>query len=123
MRESIYGLDVVGMIDHTEGEHKGFCSILYKLPGMIGVQSHEPPAENLKLRAPVTLQSLLDPSAQGLGTTQRLHIRSMLVTRFELARKLVRAVYMLHSSGWLHNNMRAESVMFFLEHVSAIQED
>jgi hypothetical protein len=35
----------------------------------------------------------------------------------------VRAVCLLHSSGWLHKNIRAESVMFFPEHVSALQED
>ena len=116
MRESVYGLDIAGMIDHTEGEHKGHCSILYKLPGTIGVQSRERPAENLMLRAPVTLQSLL-------GTKQKQGIRSTLGARFELARKLVRAVCLLHSSGWLHKNIRAESVMFFPEHVSALQED
>ena len=116
MRESVYGLDIAGMIDHTEGEHKGHCSILYKLPGTIGVQSRERPAENLKLRAPVTLQSLL-------GTKQEEGVRSMLGARFELARKLVRAVCMLHSSGWLHKNIRAASVIFFPEHVSALQED
>jgi hypothetical protein len=116
MRESVYGLDIAGMIDHTEGEHKGHCSILYKLPGTIGAQSRERPAENLKLRAPVTLQSLL-------GTKQKKGVRSMLGARFELARKLVRAVCLLRSSGWLHKNIRAESVMFFPEHVSALQED
>jgi hypothetical protein len=116
MRESVYGLDIAGMIDHTEGEHKGHCSILYKLPSTIGAQSRERPAENLKLRAPVTLQSLL-------GTKQKKGVRSMLGARFELARKLVRAVCLLHSSGWLHKNIRAESVMFFPEHVSALQED
>jgi hypothetical protein len=116
MRESVYGLDIAGMIDHTEGEHKGHCSILYKLPGTIGVQTRERPAENLMLRAPVTLQSLL-------GTKQKQGIRSTLGARFELARKLVRAVCLLHSSGWLHKNIRAESVMFFPEHVSALQED
>ena len=113
MRESVCGLDVAGMIDHTEGEHKGHCSILYKLPGTIGFQSRERPAENLKLRAPVTLQSLL-------GTKQKQGIQSTLGTRFELARRLVRAVCLLHSSGWLHKNIRAESVMFFPEHVSAL---
>ncbi|PTB66954.1 hypothetical protein BBK36DRAFT_1118327 [Trichoderma citrinoviride] len=116
MMASVYGLDIAGMIDHTEGEHKGHCSILYKLPGRIGVQSRERPAENLKLRAPVTLQSLL-------GIEQKQGIRSTLGSRFELARKLVRAVCLLHSSGWLHKNIRAESVMFFPEHVSALQED
>ncbi|KAE8451139.1 hypothetical protein EG329_004811 [Mollisiaceae sp. DMI_Dod_QoI] len=116
MRESVYGLDIAGMVDHTEGEHKGHCSILYKLPGTIGLQSRERPAENLKLRAPVTLQSLL-------GTKQKQGIRSTLGARFDLARKLVRAVCLLHSSGWLHKNIRAESVMFFPEHVSALQED
>lgn len=116
MRESVYGLDVAGMIDHTEGEHKGHCSILYKLPGTIGVQSRERPAENLKLRAPVSLPSLL-------GNQLKQGIRSTLGARFELARKLVRAVCLLHSSGWLHKNIRADSVMFFPEHVSALQED
>ncbi|KAH6975230.1 hypothetical protein BKA56DRAFT_489406 [Ilyonectria sp. MPI-CAGE-AT-0026] len=116
MMKSVYGLDIAGTIDHTEGEHKGHCSILYRLPGTIGVQSRERPAENLKLRAPVTLHSLL-------GTKQKRGIRSMLGARFELARKLVRAVCLLHSSGWLHKNIRAESVMFFPEHVNALQED
>lgn len=116
MMGSVYGLDVASMIDHTEGEHQGYCSILYKLPGMIGVQSRERPAENLRLRAPVTLQSLL-------GNKQKQGIRSALGARFELARKLVRAVCLLHSSGWLHKNIRAESVIFFPEHVSALQED
>lgn len=116
MMKNVYGLDIVGMIDHTEGDDKGHCSILYRLPGTIGLQSRERPAENLKLRAPVTLQSLL-------GTKQEKGIRSMLGARFELARKLVRAVCLLHSSGWLHKNIRAESVMFFPEHVNRLQED
>lgn len=116
MMKSVYGLDIAGTIDHTEGEHKGHCSILYRLPGTIGAQSRERPAENLKLRAPVTLHSLL-------GTNQKQGIRSMLGARFELARKLVRAVCLLHSSGWLHKNIRAESVMFFPEHVNTLQED
>jgi hypothetical protein len=116
MMKNVYGLDIVGMIDHMEGDDKGHCSVLYRLPGTIGVQSRERPAENLKLRAPVTLQSLL-------GTKQKKGIRSMLGARFELARKLVRAVCLLHSSGWLHKNIRAESVMFFPEHVNTLQKD
>jgi hypothetical protein len=116
MRDSVFGLDIAGMIDHTEGEYKGHCSILYRLPGTIGIQSRKRPAENLKLRAPMTLQAIL-------GDRHSKGIRSMLGARFELARKLVRAVCLLHSSGWLHKNIRAESVMFFPEHVSALQED
>jgi hypothetical protein len=117
MRDSVFDLDIAGMIDHTEGEYKGHCSILYKLPSTVGTPSRERPAENLRLRAPMTLQSLL-------GITQGKGIRSMLGARFELARKLVRAVCLLHSSGWLHKNIRAESVMFFPEHVfSASRED
>jgi hypothetical protein len=115
MRDSVFGLDIAGMIDHTEGEYKGHCSILYRLPSTIGVLSRERPAENLKLRAPLTLQSLLGYSGKG--------IRSMLGARFEMARKLVRAVCLLHSSGWLHKNIRAESVIFFPEHVNTLQED
>lgn len=113
MRDSVHGLDIAGMIDHTEGEYKGHCSILYKLPGTIGIQTRERPAENLNLRAPATLQSLLGNRCK----------ESRLGARFELARKLVRAVCLLHSSGWLHKNIRAESVMFFPEHVSALEED
>jgi len=116
MMKSVLGLDIAGMIDHTDGEHKGHCSILYKLPGTIGVQTRERPAENLKLRAPVTLYSLL-------GNKEKEGIRSTLGARFELAKKLVRAVCLLHSSGWLHKNIRAESVMFFPEHVNALQDD
>ena len=116
MKDSVFGLDMAGMIDHTEGEYKGHCSILYRLPSTIGKQNRNRPAENLKLRAPITLQVLL-------GDRNKKGIRSMLGARFELARKLVRAVCMLHSSGWLHKNIRAESVMFFPEHVSALQED
>jgi serine/threonine protein kinase len=116
MRDSVSGLDIAGMIDHTEGQYKGHCSILYRLPSTIGIHHRERPAENLKLRAPMTLHSLL-------GDKYRKGIRSMLGARSELARKLVHAVCMLHSSGWLHKNIRAESVMFFPEHVSALQED
>lgn len=116
MRDSVFGLDIAGMIDHTEGEYKGHCSILYKLPSTVGIQTRERPAENLKLRAPVTLRSLL-------GNKHTKGMRSMLGARFELARKLVRAVCLLHSSGWLHKNIRAESVMFFPEHVSALRKD
>lgn len=115
MRNSVYGLDIAGMIDHTKGEHKGYCSILYKLPGTIGVQSRERPAENLKLRAPITLESLF-------GIEQREGVDSTLGARFKLARKLVRAVCLLHSSGWLHKNIRAKSIIFFPEHVGTLQE-
>jgi hypothetical protein len=108
MRDSVFGLNIAGMIDHTEGEHKGHCSILYSLPGTIGIRSRERPAEDLRFRAPVTLQSLLD------GTYKEF-VRSSLGFRFELARKLVRAVCLLHSSGWLYKNIRAQSVMFFPE--------
>ncbi|KKP07836.1 hypothetical protein THAR02_00044 [Trichoderma harzianum] len=114
--KSVYGLDIAGMIDHTESEHKGHCSILYKLPGTIGIQSRDRPAENLKLRAPVTLESLL-------GTKRNQGIRSTLDARFELARKLVHAVCLLHSSGWLHKNIRADSVIFFPEPSNTLQED
>lgn len=106
MMRSVQGLDIAGMIDHTEAEQKGHCSILYKLPGTAGVQTRERPAENLKIRAPVTLQSLL-------GTKVKSGIDSTLGARFRLARKLVRAVCLLHSSGWLHKNIRAQSVIFF----------
>jgi hypothetical protein len=116
MRESVCGLDMAGMIDHVGGEHKGHCSILYRLPGTIGAQGRERPAENLKLRAPVTLLSLL-------GAERKPGIKSTLGARFELARKLVRAVCLLHSTGWLHKNIRAESVIFFPKHVSKLQED
>lgn len=106
MMRSVQGLDIAGMIDHTEAEQKGHCSILYRLPGTAGVQNRERPAENLKIRAPVTLQSLL-------GTQVKSGIDSTLGARFRLARKLVRAVCLLHSSGWLHKNIRAQSVIFF----------
>ncbi|RNJ59366.1 hypothetical protein D7B24_002744 [Verticillium nonalfalfae] len=99
--KSVYGLNIAGMIDHTDGEHRGHCSILYRLPNTIGLQSRERPVENLKLRAPVTLKSLL-------GTKHLQGIRSTLGARFELARNIVQAVCLLHSSGWLHKNIRAD---------------
>ncbi|KAK5045788.1 hypothetical protein LTR84_008881 [Exophiala bonariae] len=116
VEESVCGLNVAGMIDHKEGEHKGHYSILYTLPGKIGVQTRDRPAEHLMLRAPVTLQSLL-------GQKREKGIRSTLGARFDLARKLVRAVCLLLSSGWLHKNIRADSVIFFPEHVNTLQED
>jgi hypothetical protein len=78
MRESVYGLDIAGMIDHTDGEHKGHCSILYKLPGTIGIQSRERPAENLMLRAPVTLQSLLGESRKKASDLRSVRVSSWL---------------------------------------------
>jgi hypothetical protein len=116
MTESVCGLDIAGMIDHSEGEHKSHCSILYRLPHTIGAPSRERPAENLRLRAPETLSSLLK-------FRENPGIRSNLGARFELARKLVRAVCLLHSTGWLHKNIRAELVIFFPEHVSTLQND
>lgn len=115
--KSVCGLDIAGIIDHTEGQHKGHCSILYKLPGTIGVQSRIRPAENLKLRAPVTLESLLQNDDNNAG------VRSTLGMRFKLAKKILRAVCLLHSSGWLHKNIRAESVMFFPEHADTFDKD
>jgi hypothetical protein len=115
MGAGVCGLDIAGMVDHSEGKLRGHCSILYRLPGTIGAQSGERPADNLKLRAPMTLLSLWESGGN--------NIRSPLGARFELARKLVRAVCLLHSTGWLHKNIRAESVIFFPEHVSALQED
>jgi hypothetical protein len=116
IRHDVFGLDVVGMIDHTKGEYKGHCSILYRLPGTMGIRTRERPADDLSLRAPVTLQSLLDKTHKGMY--------SPLGARFELARKLVRAVCLLHTSGWLHKNIRAKSVLFFPEHATrAFQED
>jgi hypothetical protein len=112
---SVCGLDILGMIDHSRGKEQGHCSILYRLPGNIGSLSGERPAENLHLRAPMDLASLWD--FRGTG------IKSNLGARFELARKLVRAVCLLHSTGWLHKNIRAESVMFFPEHSSAFRRD
>ncbi|CAH0029167.1 unnamed protein product, partial [Clonostachys rhizophaga] len=50
MMKSVQGLDIAGMIDYTEGEQKGHCSILYKLPGTTGIQTRQRPAQNLKLR-------------------------------------------------------------------------
>lgn len=116
MMRSVQGLDIAGMIDHTEAEQKGHCSILYKLPGTAGVQTRERPAENLKIRAPVTLQSLV-------GTKIKSGIDSTLGARFRLARKLVRAVCLLHSSGWLHKNIRAQSVIFFPEQANGATMD
>lgn len=115
MRETVAGLDMIGLIDHAEGQHKGHCSLLYRLPGTIGLQGRERPAENLKLRAPSTLQSLLGVRMAGIDST--------LGARFELARKLVRAVCLLHSSGWLHRNIRAESVIFFPDHANTTKND
>jgi len=88
--KSVYGLDIAGIVDHTDSEHKGHCSILYKLPGTIGVQNRQRPAENLKLRPPVTLKSLLRKK-------QQKGIQSTLGARFKLARNLMGAVYLLHS--------------------------
>ncbi|KAF4415126.1 hypothetical protein FACUT_13655 [Fusarium acutatum] len=51
-------------------------------------------------------------SSSLLGTKQKTGIRSMLGARFELARKLVRAVCLLHPSGWLHKNIRADSKQY-----------
>lgn len=116
MSSTVSILDSVGMIDHTEGDDRGTCSILYKLPGKAGLPERHRPVENLKLRTPVTLLSLL-------GSRHQDGIKTTLGARFELARKLVRAVCFLHASGWFHKNIRAESVLFFPEHVSALKQD
>ncbi|KAK1992335.1 hypothetical protein LX36DRAFT_704158 [Colletotrichum falcatum] len=113
---SVYGLEIAGLVDHTAGGLKGHCSILYNLPGELGLVSRDRPAEDYELREPVTLKTLL-------GKGHGRDTRSALGSRFELARKLVRAVCLLHSVGWLHKNIRVESVIFFPKHADAPRAD
>jgi Prion-inhibition and propagation len=112
MGANILCLEPIGIVDHTKGKHQHQCSILYKLPNALGVPSRFRPAEDLKLRAPVTLDILFRRRKKYLE-------KAALGARFELARKLVHAICLLHASGWLHKNIRAESVLFFPELVES----
>lgn len=64
-------------------------------------------------RMPVSLKELLDGKRPSCMHTLDLGIR------FRLAKKLVDAVHMMHCVGWVHKNIRSNSVIFFpARHVS-----
>jgi hypothetical protein len=48
-----------------------------------------------------------------LSTSLRYAPMPPLGMRFDLARGLMKSVMLLHASGWLHKNIRPDSVMFF----------
>jgi len=58
-------------------------------------------------RMPVSLKELLDKRHPSC-----IHMLD-LGDRFRLAKKLVDAVHMMHCVGWIHKNIRANSILFF----------
>ncbi|TVY48423.1 hypothetical protein LCER1_G008229 [Lachnellula cervina] len=58
-------------------------------------------------RMPVSLKELLDKRHPSSVHTLELGIR------FKLAQKLVDAVHMMHCVGWVHKNIRSNSILFF----------
>ncbi|KAH6682537.1 hypothetical protein B0J14DRAFT_127368 [Halenospora varia] len=58
-------------------------------------------------RMPVSLKELLDKKHPSCPHTLDLGIR------FRLAKKLVDAINMMHCVGWVHKNIRSNSILFF----------
>ncbi|KAF2232530.1 hypothetical protein EV356DRAFT_568620 [Viridothelium virens] len=103
-RENFLALKLIGVVDHT----RGHCiSLVYELPGNLGTPSRSIPAADTKSRAPRPLTRLQYGGKNYLPNIAPLGIR------FELARKVFNAVVFLHASGWLHKNIRTNSVIVF----------
>lgn len=58
-------------------------------------------------RMPVSLKELLEKRHPSCRQTLELGIR------FRLAKKLLEAVHMMHCVGWVHKNIRSDSILFF----------
>jgi hypothetical protein len=102
--KNFLSLKPIGLVDYVRGRHKYHIGLIYDLPGTLGTPSRSVPAEDTSMRAPRTLTQLQhghDSTWFALGA------------RFELARKVFRAVVFLHASGWLHKNIRSSSIIVF----------
>ncbi|KAF2839526.1 hypothetical protein M501DRAFT_718651 [Patellaria atrata CBS 101060] len=93
-------LKCYGMFDEPETGKIGF---VYELPGHLGIQDiRDNDDEDLKERRPVNLATILNS-----GTTRPLG------WRFELAKKILNSVLLLHAAGWVHKNIRPKAIIFF----------
>ncbi|KAH7161725.1 hypothetical protein EDB81DRAFT_925353 [Dactylonectria macrodidyma] len=104
--EGLLSLQLYGLV-----QLKGEIRFIYKLPPAIAAHWRGGPSDDVSVRRPVHLSQMLSPSLDSRDKSWR----PPLGLRFELAWQLVRAIIFLHASGWLHKNIRPESVVFFRE--------
>jgi hypothetical protein len=81
---------------------RGYIGFVYALPGHLSVAPKAFNLKDLDLRKPQPLSACLKYARM-----------PPLGIRFDLARSLLRSLILLHASGWLHKNIRPESIMFF----------
>jgi serine/threonine protein kinase len=94
----LLSLECIGLIDFKTEDQIGY---VYRLPGRLGKAKPMFPIEDTFIRMPLdVLESHVD-GTPSLGWV------------FKVAKKLVASVVLLHASGWLHKNIRSESVVFF----------
>ncbi|KAL9076216.1 MAG: hypothetical protein Q9157_003751 [Trypethelium eluteriae] len=106
-RENFLALKLIGVVDHTRGRYMHCISLVYELPENLGTPSPSVPVADTKSRAPRPLTRLQ------YGGKNYLPNIAPLGTRFELTRKVFSAVVFLHASGWLHKNIRTNSIIVF----------
>lgn len=92
-------LELLGLAEDTERREIKF---VYKLPKTLGRPQTALPLGDTSIRR-----------GRALFYSRPGDTKSSLGWRFELARKLVRSVIFLHAAGWLHGNIRSDSVLFF----------
>ncbi|KAL8684251.1 MAG: hypothetical protein Q9224_006488, partial [Gallowayella concinna] len=100
------GLQCVGMFRDSANDRYG---MVFELPKHLRdlAQHSRPP--NLRIYNPSTLTDMI----------QKVDGIADLGARFNLARKLLQCVVMLHTSGWLHKNLHPENILFFAARPSA----
>ncbi|MBE3041373.1 hypothetical protein IMZ48_02075 [Candidatus Bathyarchaeota archaeon] len=104
---------------HALVQLKGEIGFVYELPPTVAAHGLGAPSDHMSVRVPVPLSELLS----SLTAPQKDPRCPPLGLRFELARKLVRAVTFLYASGWLHKNIRPESIVFFRKPTESDRED
>ena len=94
-------LDCIGLFKDESNSRYG---VVYKLPSYMRDLARRTRPENLgHVCKPCSLTHLLD----------NVDIVLDLGVRFNLAKKLVYSIVVLHTCGWLHKNIRSSNIFFF----------
>jgi len=93
-------LDCIGLFKDSANDRYG---VVYNLPEHLRSLSHCTRTENRRIYNPSTLTHLI----RNIDGVLDLGIR------FNLAKKLIYSVVVLHTCGWLHKNIRSDNIFFF----------
>ncbi|EXJ63275.1 uncharacterized protein A1O5_11596 [Cladophialophora psammophila CBS 110553] len=96
----LLSLDCVGIVRRPDVHQIDF---IYRLPGQLGKSKPLSPYEDTTFRGPKPLSELLSTPTFQLTLAQK----------FEVGKRLVESISLMHANGWLHKNLRASSVIFF----------